>query len=258
MIEKRYRWVISILISFCLICTDIYYSSTIKSIALEIQYPILSLRDKIFDRSFYVLKFCKNLFINTSLVQGLIEENEKLRQFKSEVVRLNAEVDDMKIALKYPNYQKKDFTSAKVIYKHSDYMIIDCGKGHGIKVGSIVVAGSGLVGKVIEVSENASRIAYIGNAKLKIPISISKKNVKGVISCTKDTGIELLYAFNKDNIAVGDILVTSGDGFPVGIPVARVVSIKNGSIYAKPCEDRENIKIVRLMDSNQSVSMLFE
>jgi rod shape-determining protein MreC len=105
---------------------------------------------------------------------------------------------------------------------------IDKGTSDGVAVGMPVVDGSGLVGRVIDVSDRQSTVLLVTDAAS----SVSARNSRtGVVGLANGGGsgqpMELdLIAPNTD-MKPGDVIVTSGlEGsiYPPGIPIAGIES----------------------------------
>ncbi|UDG81290.1 Cell shape-determining protein MreC [Candidatus Profftia lariciata] len=148
----------------------------------------------------------------------------------------------------------------KVILKlpdpYSDQVIIDKGSNNNVYVGQPIINDKGVVGQVIAVGQNTSRVLLICNALHALPIQVLRNDIRILAlgnGCTNDFQLEHL-PINTD-IRVGDILVTSGLGgrFPEGYPVAVVslVKIDNQHSYtiikARPTTELQRLRYLLLL-----------
>jgi rod shape-determining protein MreC len=108
------------------------------------------------------------------------------------------------------------------------HIIINKGIKDGLYVGQPVLDASGLMGQVIEVGPRHSRAMLITDSTHALPVQINRNGVRSV---AEGTGLlhelTLSYVADTTDIAVGDLLVSSGLGgrFPVGYPVAEVSEV---------------------------------
>lgn len=106
-----------------------------------------------------------------------------------------------------------------------DEIIVDKGSSDRVQVGQPVLDAYGLIGQVIEVSVDASRVLLITDDRHSLPVQVNRSNLRLVARGTGVSGqLELAHVQPTADIQVGDLLVSSGLGgrFPVGYPVAHV------------------------------------
>jgi rod shape-determining protein MreC len=103
---------------------------------------------------------------------------------------------------------------------------LDVGKNHGVKVGQIVVAESGYVGKIVSVEDTSSQVKpFLDNDAVAAYLPERK-----VASVVQGNGTATLDIDNLDcnrGIKAGDLVVTRGmDGkLPGGIPIGYVTHV---------------------------------
>ena len=200
----------------------------------------------------------------------VLEEN---KQLKAQVAELTTQLNITKLeryelenyrelfALdeKYPSYEK---VAANVIAKDSgnwfDIFVIDRGTNDGIKPGMNVIAGSGLVGIILDVGPNYATVRSIiddtSNVSAMLTTTLDNFNVKGNLETMKENGM-ITFSELKDNnnkAAIGDPVVTSyvSDQYQQGILIGYISSIepnpnnltKSGTIT--PVVDFEHIQEV--------------
>jgi rod shape-determining protein MreC len=117
-------------------------------------------------------------------------------------------------------------------------------------VGQALIDAQGVVGQVVRVGPLTSEAVLITDADHAVPVSVNRNGLRTIAVGTGDSGrLRLPYLTNNADIAVGDLLISSGLGgvFPAGYPVARVLDIKRrpdqpfAEIIAEPASslDRE-------------------
>jgi len=110
----------------------------------------------------------------------------------------------------------------------SHIVIVNRGREDGVYVGQPLLDASGLMGQVVEVSAYTSRVMLITDASHALPVQVNRNGVRAVAEGTGDLySLNLRHVSATVDIRQGDLLVSSGLGqrFPVGYPVAEVVSV---------------------------------
>jgi rod shape-determining protein MreC len=104
-----------------------------------------------------------------------------------------------------------------------DYIrVIDKGSADGIGVDMPVVDEGGLIGRIVSVTENASRVRLITDPTVRVAVRVQRSGETGVVT-GRGSGPLRLEIFNTDaSLIEGDLLVTADGRFPPGISVARV------------------------------------
>lgn len=108
--------------------------------------------------------------------------------------------------------------------------LANAGADRGVAVGYPVISERGVIGRVIGVSSNASRILLLKDVSSRTPVMIARSNARAIL--TGDGGdnprLENLRGF--DPVKAGDRILTSGDGgvYPRGLPVGRAVKGLDG------------------------------
>lgn len=176
---------------------------------------------------------------NFSTQQDLLEENAKLR---ARQLLLQAKVQKL-IALERENAQLRgliDSSShldgktmvARILAVNLDsfsqLVAIDKGKNDGVYEGQPVLDAYGVLGQVITVSPMSSYVLLISDTRSALPVQDSRTGVRAIAAgLGYSNKLSLLHIPDTTDIAVGDVLVTSGLGerFPYGYPVGTVKAV---------------------------------
>ena len=134
--------------------------------------------------------------------------------------------------------------AAQVIYDAADpfsrKVVIDKGMVDHVALGSPVLDETGVLGQVTRVYPTVSEVTLIIDRDHAIPVLNTRTGARGVafgdVSAKADA-MELRYMAANADVAVGDLLTTSGvDGvYPPGLPVARVEKIERSvdAVFAR-------------------------
>lgn len=212
------------------------------------------------------LKFSEGISSNARQFfsfNNLVEENRILR---STVDKLNAQLIQMK-ELSLENQRLRNILSltrekaykttvAYVISKDSsnwtNVVLINKGTLHGIREGMPVIWQDSLVGKVIEVGLNVSKVSLLLDFDSKIPAKIVRSREEGIVFGTKEAGRNVCKMKYLQEVQLNDEVISSGLGeiFPSGLLIGRVVAVEEDEnrLY-KVAEVRPAVDLLRLEEA---------
>jgi rod shape-determining protein MreC len=119
----------------------------------------------------------------------------------------------------------KDFTEFFRITR----IVIDTG-AKDVRPHMPVISPDGVVGAVLHVSSDAADVQLAVDAAFGVDVEDERTHARGFVRGTGDPvryGCRVEMVDSRDEVEIGDLLVTSGKGrwFPRGIPVARVTKV---------------------------------
>lgn len=185
--------------------------------------------------------FFSGMWENYIALIGVRKENEQLRQL---VNRLNAEVVRNREAL-HSNERLKQLLDLKDSVQSPSVVasiigedvtpwfrtvIIDRGAMDGVREGMPVIAASGVVGRIVRVAANSSRLLLVTDHASAIAATVQRSRARGVVKGKSGGICSLDFSQRGEDVKVGDIIVTSGIGgvFPKGLPIGEVTMVKKG------------------------------
>jgi rod shape-determining protein MreC len=173
---------------------------------------------------------------NIMMLQQLFFENEELRKLNKLVLPKAEKVVTTRII--------NQFDSA-----YSSSAIILAGEKQHVKVGQIVVNGDGVVGKVIIVGKQISRVLLLTDAASKIPVFFPRTKEHAIV-VGNNHNLLVNYLTQNPEIIVGDLAVTSGDGmfFPYGMPIGVISEITSKKVVVKPFYDQNKLELVAVLN----------
>lgn len=136
--------------------------------------------------------------------------------------------------------------------------VINKGSTDGIKAYDPVITDAGLVGYISEVGLTTSKVTTVLSTDLTLGALDNRTNDSGIVSgsleIAKDGQTRFKNLSRSCNIAIGDYIVTSGEGiFPKGLLIGTIGYIGNDeyntSIFAniEPFVDMNNIRNVMVI-----------
>jgi rod shape-determining protein MreC len=134
---------------------------------------------------------------------------------------------------------------------------LDRGSDHGIQVDMPVVAGAGLVGRVVQVSGSRSVVRLVTDPASSVGVRFVRTNEVGVAE-GEGADRELSVGFVEVGVELArrELAVTSGlndSVFPPGIPVGRVTSAEAAEgelqqdVSIEPATDLDHLRFVRVL-----------
>jgi rod shape-determining protein MreC len=184
----------------------------------------------------------------------LREENARLLQWQQAAQQLNTENRRLRDLLKLAPDPAASFVSGRVIANSGGTFVrsvlIDAGSRDGILRGQAAITGEGLVGRITEVGDGASRVLLLTDLNSRIPVALDGSRERAVLAGDNSEQPRLLYLPARSPVKVGDRLVTSGNGgiFPPGLPVGVVAEIADGVVRVEPYAELSRLDFLRIVN----------
>lgn len=184
----------------------------------------------------------------------LREENSRLLQWQQVAQQLMAENGRLRDLLKLAPDPATSFISSRVIANSGGSFVrsvlIDAGSGEGVTRGQAAITGEGLVGRVTEVGDRASRILLLTDLNSRIPVAFDSTRERAVMAGDNSDQPRLLYVSAGAPVNIGDRIVTSGNGgiFPPGLPVGVVAAIEDGVVRIDPYAELSRLDYLRVVN----------
>lgn len=162
-------------------------------------------------------------------VDRLQLENQSLRlelsnhkSVESELARLK---DVMQIKSKFPKQAKIARIIAHDPSTWNSSFVVDAGSEAGIAVDSPVISEQGIVGRVLEVTPNNSRVLIVSDTDSSVSGIDERSRVTGIVLGTGRSQLKFGYVSASEDVQKDDVIVSSGLGgiFPKGYALGTVV-----------------------------------
>jgi rod shape-determining protein MreC len=234
---------LALLIVVGLILDELEALGPLEGIVLQLTTPVQRLFRSLTDRVFDANQFLSNrrdLIARNeqleSLVDQLMIENVRLKEFEAQNEDLRAKLG---FSETHPEYiLKAAQVRGRVIGSEPNnllaVLIIDVGKRHGIAKGMPVVSERGLVGHVLAVGTNWSKVLLIIDPSSSVAAMTQSERAPGVVSGRLGQDLQMEYIPQKDTITVGEIVLTSGMGgrYPQGLVIGQVTQVEQRDVDA--------------------------
>ena len=258
-ILKNISLISIIIFSFLLIFftkSDYFIINSIKNISTGVINPIT----KIISSPFYAIS---NINIEFKKYQNLKFENKilqeeiiRLKKWQTLAIQNSRENKVLKKLLNATDNNLKLIKTASLINRndtiYSRLININAGHNENIRENMSAINERGLVGKIIETTNNQSRILLLTDPNFSISIKTVSDEVFSLVSGAGDNR-HLVSTFMKENKMprLGDIVVTSGTAqvFPVDLLIGKINKIDKDRFYILPFVDFNNIDYVQIVTS---------
>ncbi len=188
-------------------------------------------------------------------------ENEALKmkvasmsQWQGMAGELQAENNALRKLVQVVPAGKVSYVAARIVSESGGPYVrsalINGGAADGIAVQQAVIAGEGLVGRVVEVGRSSGRVLLLTDINSRVPVMGERSRERSIASGNNSGALALDYVESSTKMVVGERLVTSGDGgiFPPGIPVGVISSIDANGVAVTPLADWTRMEYVSVVN----------
>lgn len=207
----------------------------------------------------------------TGHIQRLEQENRDLRTWRDLAQRLAERNARYEALLRMPRDTfgegadvERSIAAQLVLDSGGPFMrtlVANAGAAHGVKVGYIAVNENGLIGRVVSVGQQTSRVLMLDDYNSRIPVLGEGSRVRAVLAGQASHPPELYTApfqpqsprldfiVGAQNLREGERMITSGDGglYPRGIPVGQAHRDTDGQWHVALAAAQRPIDFVRIL-----------
>lgn len=202
-----------------------------------------------------------NLFFHdiTNLAQlqadnsRLEQENIRLKEWYQTALLLDSENRSLRELLNLDVDPSYSHVSARILADsgnaYVNSVLVSVGGASGIVKGAAVVSGDGLVGRIVEVGDQTSRVLLINDINSRVPIVVEDTGQHAIMAGSNEHNAYLIHLPEGSNIGEGARVITSGYGglYPQGLPVGRVIAGDNAKLDVVLFSDFDKLQIVRIL-----------
>ena len=167
---------------------------------------------------------------NVQLKLQLLQSQAKLQQ-QDYIVAENTRLQGI---LSITPTERFSLNVAQVIGTNTNALkqivVLNKGAQNGVQVGQTVIDKAGILGQIITVYPNTSRLMLITDERHSVAVIIKRTGQRGIVTGKgTPTSLNLNYVFKSSDIRIGDELISSGLGgrIPAGYRIGRIARIKD-------------------------------
>ena len=233
-----------------------YYLDITSNFLTLVGKPVNSLSD-----GFYRVNNLVNMYTENQILK---EENKSLIKWKDLALRLLAENKELQKLLNTVNLDSENLITTRVISNSAGSYVktltINVGSNDGVKLGNPVINDWGMIGRIVELGRNSSRVLLTVDINSQIPVYFENSLHRAILVGKNSDLLELKFLKKRVLLLDGDRLLTSGEGgvLPRGIPVgiySSAINTKSDKLFVVPAKnwDKLNILKVVLYDYNKEL-----
>ncbi|AMT96188.1 MULTISPECIES: rod shape-determining protein MreC [Psychrobacter] len=167
---------------------------------------------------------------NMQLESQLIHAQAKLQQ-QDYILAQNARLQGILSTTKPEQF---DLNLAQVIGTDANLLrqivVLNKGEQDGVQVGQTVIDENGILGQIINVYPNTSRLLLITDEQQSVAVTVKRTGQRAIVTGKGiPTSLSLDYVFKTSDVRVGDELISSGLGgrIPAGYRVGRISHVED-------------------------------
>jgi rod shape-determining protein MreC len=167
-------------------------------------------------------------FFGGSKLNGELKaQNENLLQWRDQARAMSERLDAYEKLLGMTKEQLPQGLAGRLIGESNSTFsragIVNLGSKDGVRVNWIVMNQNGLVGRVIAVGSNTSRVLLLGDGDSRVPVMGEVTRARAIASGDKSNAPRLAHLNTPTLMQDGERVMTSGDDgiFPRGIAVGQ-------------------------------------
>jgi len=170
------------------------------------------------------------------------KENELLKRRVAELQEQNYQMKEMAVAnerfrrlLQFRERMGTSMTAAEVIGQDPSSwfksVTINKGERDGIQKGMAVISPDGVVGQVLKTSPHYATLLLLTDYNSAIDAIVQRTRAKAIVEGKEENRCQLKYLLRSEDVAAGDVVVTSGFGgkFPKGLMVGEIRKVEKRS-----------------------------
>ncbi|MGB7442913.1 MAG: rod shape-determining protein MreC [Coleofasciculaceae cyanobacterium] len=155
----------------------------------------------------------------------------RVLELQEQLVELQSQNQKLKELLGYVETQKSEGITAPIVGRSADHwwqqVTLGRGSKDGIKAGFVAMGAGGLVGRVVDVTPNTSRVLLISDSTSRVGAVISRSRSMGFIRGQGSNRAVMEFFDKVPDVRRGDVVSVSAVSplFPPGLPLGRVESV---------------------------------
>jgi len=186
----------------------------------------------------FVIKTVQGTFQQYVFLINLEEENRTLKQKIAQLQEENYGMKEMKLAnerlrelLQFRKKNSSSMIGAEVIGQDPSSwfksVTIDKGERDGVKKGMAVISPAGVIGQILKTAPHYAVVLLLTDYNSAIDSVVQRTRAKAIVEGKGENRCQLKYLLRADEVAVGDVVITSGLGgnFPKGLMIGDIKKV---------------------------------
>jgi len=222
--------------------------ATIRGAALDVTGPVASALHE-------VTATAQGLVTGADDYWDAVRQNGELKRERKAMLRrmveakaINLENLQLKATLQLRQHTRDTIATGRIVGSSFNsprrFAILSAGARDGIREGMPVRSPDGLVGRIIDVGQLASRVLLVSDRTSIVPARLLRNGIPVIAQGRGDGTVEVRpLEVGRNPFRPGDLIISSGTGglYPPLVPVARIVRLKGDEAIGIPLADPSSI-----------------
>ncbi|MCD4675364.1 MAG: rod shape-determining protein MreC [Desulfobacula sp.] len=184
------------------------------------------------------INYSQNVWNTYFMTVLAVKENIKLKKQLGKAIEIKNQYEELELEntrlKKFVNFtgQVPDtYVAAQIIARDPSpwfkTIMIDKGAKDGLAKGSPVLVSEGIVGQIIKVANNYSRVLLITDQNSAVDALVQNSRVRGIVKGNNEDNCSFVYALRKDEVKPDEMIISSGldQVFPKGLKIGRILKV---------------------------------
>jgi rod shape-determining protein MreC len=218
--------------------------AAVRGVALDVTSPITGALSEVGATAKGLVGGAGNYWDAASQNGKLKRERAALRRQLIRAQAINQENRQLKAALGLRQRSRDAIAAGRIVGSSFEsprrFAVISVGRSDGVAVGMPVRTADGLVGRVVDAGEIASRVLLVSDRANIVPARILRGGAPVISTGRGDGTVDIRpLEVGRNPFKRGDIIVTSGTGglYPPLVPIARVIRLDDDGAIGRPIAD---------------------
>ena len=183
--------------------------------------------------------------------QAMRAEVARARRELIEAKTLRRQNALLKRTLKLVDYKSEPVVTARLVGSSLTsarrFATLTAGMRHGVQPGQPVIAADGLIGRVLETGQSASRVLLITDGESIVPVRLVRNGVAALARGRGEGTVKISSLLpGARPFRKGDVVTTSATGglYPPDVPVAVIVEVDGDTAVGWPLADPGTVDFV--------------
>jgi rod shape-determining protein MreC len=231
-----------VMLALSLVAPNTY--SAVRGAALDVLSPISGALNEVSSTAGGLVSGAGNYWDAAHQNGKLKRERELMRRSIIEAKAIQQENRQLKAMLQLRQRTPTTVATGRIVGSSFTsprrFAVLSAGRSDGVRIGMPVRSADGLIGRIVDAGQTASRVLLISDRANIVPARLLRTGMPVISQGRGDGTVDIRpLEVGRNPFKIGDIVITSGTGglYPPLVPIARVVRLDDDGAIARPLAD---------------------
>jgi rod shape-determining protein MreC len=231
-----------VMLALSLVAPNTY--SSVRGAALDVFSPISGALNEVSSTVGGMVSGAGNYWDAAHQNGKLKRERDLMRRSIIEAKAIRQENQQLKATLQLRQHTTNTVATGRIVGSSFTsprrFAVLSAGRGDGIRIGMPVRSADGLIGRIVDAGQTASRVLLISDRANIVPARLLRTGIPVISQGRGDGTVDVRpLEVGRNPFKIGDIIITSGTGglYPPLVPIARIVRLDDDGAIARPLAD---------------------